>query len=135
MFHAFRNCIPFQSIFSSCIVQPEYVIQHIKASLRCWHQMEHLAELESVLFTSELEITGDENEHAPSGTRGLAIDSGDGVLALLEGKASELSDDVLRALDFLAFKSQHRTFLIEIGEPRAIGIKRRVVVLDEGFSH
>ena len=27
---------------SSCIVQTEYVIQYIIASLRSWHQMEHL---------------------------------------------------------------------------------------------
>lgn len=44
-----------------------------------------------------MEITEDKNEYAPKKTRGVANDGGDGVLALLEGKASELNDNVLRA--------------------------------------
>ncbi|GAY32133.1 hypothetical protein CUMW_286480 [Citrus unshiu] len=66
MFHSFRDCIPFQSIFSPCIFQPEYVIQHIKACLRCWHQMEYLAEVERVLFIGELEISGDKTSMPPA---------------------------------------------------------------------
>ena len=57
--------------------------------------MEHLAELESVLFTGELEIAADENEHAADGARGLAIDGGDAVLTLLEREAGELGHDAL----------------------------------------
>ena len=57
--------------------------------------MEHLAELEGVLFTGELEIAADADEHAAGGARGLAIDGGDAVLALLEREAGELGNDVL----------------------------------------
>nr|GMD80722.1 calmodulin-binding transcription activator 4 [Ipomoea batatas] len=48
--------------------------------------------------------TGDEDEHAAGGTRGLAIDGSDRVLALLERERGELGDDVLGALDLLAFE-------------------------------
>lgn len=94
-----------------------------------------LAELESVLFASELKIAGDKDEHAAGGTRGLAIDGGDVVLALLERKAGELGDDVLRALDLLPFEGQHGSFLVERDQPRAIRIEGRVVVLDEGLGN
>ena len=57
--------------------------------------MEHLAELESVLFASELEIAANEDEHAAGGARGLAIDGGDAVLTLLEREAGELGHDAL----------------------------------------
>lgn len=57
--------------------------------------MEHLAELERVLFTGELEIAADEDEHATGGTRGLAIDCGDAVLALLEREVGQLRNNVL----------------------------------------
>jgi len=97
--------------------------------------MEHLAELESVLFASELKIPGDKDEHAAGGTRRLAIDGGDVVLALLEGEAGELSDDVLRALDLLAFKGQHGSFLVERNQPCAIRIEGGVVVLHESLGN
>lgn len=63
-----------------------------------------LAELERVLFAGELESAGDEDEHAAGRTRGLAIDGSDRVLALLERERGELGDDVLGALDLLAFE-------------------------------
>ena len=88
-----------------------------------------------MLLASELEITGDEDEHTAGGTRGLAIDGGDVVLALLERKAGELGDDVLRALDLLPFEGQHGSFLVERDQPRAIRIEGRVVVLDEGLGN
>ena len=95
----------------------------------------NLAELEGVLLTGELEITGYEDDHAASGTRGLAIDGGDGVLALLEGEAGELGDDALAALGILSFEGQHRRFLVQIGQPRPIRIEGRVVVLHERLRH
>lgn len=95
----------------------------------------HLAELESMLFTGELEVTGDKDEHATSRARGLTIDCGDAVLALLEGKASKLSDDVLGALDLLALESKHGSLLVEIGQTRPIGVESGVIVLDEGLGH
>ena len=70
--------------------------------------MEHLAELESVLFADELEVAANEDEHTAGGASGLAIDGGDAVLALLEGKAGELGYDALGPLDLLTFESQHR---------------------------
>lgn len=56
--------------------------------------MEHLTELEGMLFAGNLKISTDEDEHATGWTRGLAIDGSDVVLALLEGEGGELSDDV-----------------------------------------
>ena len=57
--------------------------------------MEHLAELKGVLFVGELETAGDEDKHPAGWTRGLTINGGDVVLALLEREASELGNDVL----------------------------------------
>lgn len=48
-----------------------------------------------MLLTGELEIAADEDEHAAGWARGLAIDGGDAVLALLEREACELGHDVL----------------------------------------
>lgn len=48
-----------------------------------------------MLFTGELQIAADEDEHAADGARGLAIDGGDAVLTLLEREAGELGHDVL----------------------------------------
>lgn len=45
----------------------------------------YLAELERVLLSGELEGATDEDEHAAGGAGGLAVDSADVVLALLEG--------------------------------------------------
>lgn len=99
MFHSFRYCIPFQSIFS-----PQgsfYVLNDIQVEL------EHMVELESLLFTSELEIVGDKKEHATSTTSGPLMDGGDGVLALLGGKASALSDNILQAYTCLSSRIFH----------------------------
>uniref|UniRef100_A0A2K1ZLH9 Uncharacterized protein n=1 Tax=Populus trichocarpa TaxID=3694 RepID=A0A2K1ZLH9_POPTR len=46
-----------------------------------------MAELESVLFTNELEISGDKNKHASNRTRKLAINGDDEMLALLKNRA------------------------------------------------
>ncbi|KAF8410126.1 hypothetical protein HHK36_002648 [Tetracentron sinense] len=69
-----------------------------------------LTELEGVLFTDELEIATEKDEHA---TSGMAINDSDVVLVLLEGKASQLSDDVLGTLDLqtLEDKRQKETVL------------------------
>jgi len=66
-----------------------------------------------VLLAGELEVTGDENEHTGGGTRRLAIDSGDIVLALLEGERCELGDDALDSLDLLTLESEHGSLLVE----------------------
>lgn len=50
-----------------------------------------------MLFTGKLEVAADEDKHAAVDAGGLAIDGGDAVLALLEGEAGELGDDVLSA--------------------------------------
>jgi mediator of RNA polymerase II transcription subunit 10 len=46
-----------------------------------------MAELESVLFTNELEISGDKNKHASNRTRKLAINGDDEMLAVLKKRA------------------------------------------------
>lgn len=74
----------------------------------------YLTESQSVLFTSKLEISADENKHTAGRSRWLTIDGGDAVFALLEREGGELGDDVLRALDLLAFKGQHGSILIQI---------------------
>lgn len=91
----------------------------------------YLAELEGVLFAGELEVAADEDDHAACRAGGLAIYGGDAVLALLEGEASELRDDVLRPLDLLALEGQHRLVLVQAAQARSIRIERRVVVLYE----
>ncbi|MFS7970341.1 hypothetical protein Hanom_Chr09g00819901 [Helianthus anomalus] len=45
----------------------------------------YLTELKSVLFTRKLQIPTNKDEHTASRSRGLAVDGGDGVFALLEG--------------------------------------------------
>jgi len=67
-----------------------------------------------VLFASELEVAADKDKHASVDTGGLAVDGGDGVVALLEREGSELSDDAGSALDLLPFEGQHGTLLIQI---------------------
>ena len=88
-----------------------------------------------MLFTSELKIAADEDEHATSGAGRLAIDSANGVLTLLEGEASKLGDNIRRALDLLTFKRQHRSVLVEISKTSSIGVKGRVIMIDECLSH
>lgn len=88
-----------------------------------------------MLFASELKVSGDEDEHAVGGTRGLAIDGGDVVLALLERKAGELGDDVLRALDLLPFEGQHGSFLVKRDQSCTIRIEGGVVVLHESLGY
>lgn len=78
-----------------------------------------------------MEIATDEDEHAAGRAGGLAINSGDGVLALLEGQAAELGHDVLRSLDLLTLEGQHGPFLVQGRQSRSIRIERRVVVLHE----
>lgn len=73
----------------------------------------YLAELEGVLFAGELEVAADEDEHTAGRSGGLAIDGGYAVLALLEGEASELRDNVLRPLDLQALEGQHRLVLVQ----------------------
>lgn len=84
---------------------------------------EYLAELEGVLFAGKLEVAADEDQHAGVDAGGLAIDGGDGVLALVEGKGSELGDDVVRALDLLALEGEHGTLLIQIRQIAAVRIE------------
>lgn len=93
--------------------------------------MAYLAKLKGVLFAGELKIAADEYEHATDGARGLAIDGGDAVLALLEWEASELGDNVLRPLDLLSLEGQHGLLLVEARQSRAVRIECRVVVLHE----
>ena len=88
-----------------------------------------------MLLASELEITGDEDEHTAGGTRGLAIDGGDVVFALLEREAGELGDDVLRALDLLPFEGQHGSFLVKRDQSSTIRIEGGVVVLHESLRY
>lgn len=84
----------------------------------------YLTELERVLFTGKLEITGDKNKHTAGGPRRLTINCRDMVLALLERQTGELRHDILRSHDLLALKCQHRAFLVKVSEPGPIRIER-----------
>jgi len=55
----------------------------------------YMAELERVLFTDELENSGDKNKHASSRTRKLTINGGDEMLALLERESNKFNNDIL----------------------------------------
>jgi hypothetical protein len=88
-----------------------------------------------VFFSGELEITGDENEHTGSRTRRLTINGGDVMLALLERKRGELSDDALDSLDLLTFEGEHRSFLIETSETDTVGVEGGIVMFDEGLRY
>lgn len=83
------------------------------------------------MFAGELEIAADEDEHAGVDAGGLAIDGGDGVLALLERERGEFGDDVLGTLDLLTLEREHGPFLVEIRESGAVGVEGGVVVLHE----
>ena len=93
--------------------------------------MGYLAELEGVLLAGELEVAADEDEHAAGGRGGLAVDGGDGVVALVEGEGGELGDDVLGALDLLALEGEHRPLLVQVHQPPPVVVEGRVVVLHE----
>lgn len=88
-----------------------------------------------MLLSGKLKIAADEDEHAAVGAGRLAIDGGNGVLALLEGEASELGDDILRALDLLTFKRQHGIVLVEIRKTGSIGVEGGVVMFNECLRH
>lgn len=91
----------------------------------------YLTKLKGVRFSDELEIAADKDEHTAGGARGLAINGGDLMLALLEGQAGELCNDVLGALDLLPLESQHGSVLVKVRKPGPIRIEGRVVVLHE----
>lgn len=84
-----------------------------------------------MLFTSELQATTDKDEHATSGARGLTINGGDVVLALLEWETGQLGDDVLTPLDLLTLEGQHGSVLVEARKPSTVRIEGGVVVLHE----
>lgn len=87
--------------------------------------MWYLAELKGVLFAGELEVAADEDEHAGV----MAIDGGDGVMALMEGEGGELGDNVLWTLNLLTFEGEHGTFLVETCKTATVGVEGCVVVL------
>lgn len=87
------------------------------------------------MFAGELEVAANEDEHAAGGARGLAIDGGDGVLALLEREAGEFGYDVLGAHYFLTFEGKHGCLLVKVCQSRSIRIESRVVVLHESLRH
>ena len=84
-----------------------------------------------MLFAGELEVAANEDEHAAVDAGGLTVDGGDGVLALLEGEAGELGNDVLGSLDLLPLERQHRSLLVQARQPRPVAVERAVVVLHE----
>lgn len=98
--------------------------------IRCLKK--YLAEFECVLFTSELKISADEDEHAASGAGWLAVD---GVLALLEEEAGEVGHNVLRALDLLAFEGQHGALPVQVRQRGSVRIESREVVFHERLRH
>ncbi|XP_020202557.1 uncharacterized protein LOC109788280 [Cajanus cajan] len=87
-----------------------------------------------VLFSGELEVAADEDEHAGVDAGGLAVDGGDGVVALLEREGSEFGDDVGGALDLLALEGEHGTILIETHQACSVGVEGAVVVLYKAWK-
>ena len=56
-----RQMSTYSEVYLSRIVQPEYVIQHIIASLWCWYQMEHLRSTSLVIMNNTVIINNDIN--------------------------------------------------------------------------
>lgn len=81
------------------------------------------------MFTGELKVTADEDKHASVDGGWLAIDGGDGVMALLERQRSELGDDVGGTLNLLTFEGKHGSFLVESGKSSTVVVEGGVVVL------
>jgi len=91
--------------------------------------MEHLAKLQQMLLSRELQIPAHKHNPTAGRPRGLAVDSGDVVLALLEGEAVELVANALSSLDLLSLERQHGSLLVQIDERRAVSVEGVVVVL------
>lgn len=97
--------------------------------------MERLGELDGVLLGAGADRAGDEDEHASLGSRRLAVDGDDLVLAMLEGERAELAGDGGRALELLALEGEHGGVLVQPHQRGAVGVERPVVVLHEGLGH
>lgn len=82
-----------------------------------------------MLLSRELQIPAHKHNPTAGQSRGLAVDSGDVVLALLEGEAVELVADALSSLDLLSLERQHGSLLVQIDERQAVGVEGGVVVL------
>ncbi|XLS72882.1 hypothetical protein HN51_029747 [Arachis hypogaea] len=59
-------------------------------------------------------VAAEEDKHVAVGGRGLAVNGGNGVKALVERERGELGDDVLGALDLLACDGEHGAVLVEV---------------------
>ena len=69
---------------TSGVVEAENVVEDEEAASGHGEQVEHLAELEHMILAGQLQVAADEHHHAALRARGLAVDGGDVVLALLE---------------------------------------------------
>jgi hypothetical protein len=118
-------------LFFSRVIEAENIVEDVEASKWSWKQVEHLTELERMLFSRKLETAAYEHQHAAGGTRRLAIDCGNDVLALLERQTVELGSNVMCALDLLTFKRQHRCLIVQAHQCDPVGVELRVVVLHE----
>lgn len=96
--------------------------------------MKHLAKLQHMFFTWQLQIPAHEHNHTIQKSRRLAVHSGDVVLALLESEPIELVADGLSSFDLLPFERQHGTLLIQPNERRPVRIESVVVVLHKGLA-
>lgn len=93
----------------------------------------YLGEPEGRVLGGGADGAGDKDEHA--WPRDLAVDGGDAVLTLLEGERGELLGDASSAEDLVVLEGEHGVLLVERPQRRAVGVERRVVVLDERLRH
>lgn len=113
------------------IVEPEDIVEEVKAALVRWNDVEELAEREKMLLAWQLQMAAHEHQHAACRTRELAVDSGDDVLALLESKALEFLADGLHSVDLLPLEREHRILLVQSDHRLPVCVELRVVVLHE----
>jgi len=88
-----------------------------------------------VILGAGADGAGDEDEHASLGSRRLAVDGVDLVLAGLEGERSELAGNGGGALELMALEGEHGGLLVQPHQRRAVGVERLVVVIHEGLRH
>lgn len=95
----------------------------------------YLAEPELVLLSGELEVTSYKDEDAADERRRLAVDGGDGVVALLERQLRELPTDLVGAQDLLPLEGEHGGLVVEACERGTVGVEEVVVVIHKGLGH
>ena len=107
--HLFIESVSSSSTRLQTVVQSEDVIVDVVLARRGTHELEHLAEMQGVVATN-LDGTGDENEHGVGVVRWLNVHRLDRVLDRADGLV--FGHDGRTALDLVALEGQHGAVLL-----------------------